>query len=93
MINTFYQLVKSTVIISLISGSCLLAQEEAPRPIVGRPSIGLRFVYSQTRPFETQSATSSTTQPIADYSYSATSGSATACTTAWARASRVWRSA
>jgi Outer membrane protein beta-barrel domain len=55
--------------------SCFLSGVSFAEDAVRRPSIGLRFQYTQTRPFETSSAEASTTKPIADYNYSATSGS------------------
>jgi hypothetical protein len=64
-------LLKLAVVPCVISGACLFAEDDAVR----RPSIGLRFQYTQTRPFETFSTQASTTKPIADYNYSATSSS------------------
>src|SRR5215471_14319998 len=61
------------VIFSFFLSSLVLFAEDVEA--VRRPSIGLRFQYTQTRPFETSSAEASTTKPIADYNYSATSGS------------------
>lgn len=47
------------------------AQEKDDKPIVRRPSLGVRFVYIGSRGFDTFGAQKSTTKPIADYNYSA----------------------
>jgi hypothetical protein len=65
------QITKAVILSIFLSGVSMCAEDDAIR----RPSIGLRFEYTQTRPFETTSADASTTKPIADYNYSATSGS------------------
>ena len=46
-------------------------QEKVEPPIVRRPSLGVRFVYIGSPGFETFGAQQSTTKPIADYTYSA----------------------
>jgi hypothetical protein len=56
-----------------LAASCAWCQTETEAPVIRRPSVGLRFEYSPTRAFETHSATASTTKPIADYTYSASS--------------------
>jgi len=65
------RLIHIAILPLLISGVELFAEEDAIR----RPSIGLRFQYTETRPFVTFDSQSSTTKPIADYTYAATSGS------------------
>ena len=65
------QITKAVIFTLFLSGVSMCAEDDAVR----RPSIGLRFEYTQTRPFETTSADTSTTKPIADYNYSATSSS------------------
>jgi len=58
----------------LLAGSSLLAQDDDSGPAVKRPSVGVRGEYYVSRFFLTAAATQHTTAPIADYTFSAWSG-------------------
>src|SRR5215471_8163280 len=69
---THHFFLKAVAVGLLVPSSCLFAQDdETPLPEIRRPSIGVRFVYTPSRAFDTYYAQSSTTKPIADYTYSA----------------------
>ena len=70
---TLHRVLIATAAACLAAGAAL-AQEDAPRPVVRRPSLGFRIGYFGSRSFTTHNATESTTKPIADYIYNASTG-------------------
>jgi hypothetical protein len=68
---TFSVLSKTGVCACLFAACSLFAQDDST-PDVRRPSIGVRVEYYPLRLFKTSTVESSTTQPAADYTYTAT---------------------
>ena len=60
-----------TIAVATLCPALRAQDEKADQPIVRRPSLGFRFVYIGSPGFETFGIQQSTTKPIADYDYSA----------------------
>jgi hypothetical protein len=69
---TFSVVSKTGVWVCLLAACPLFAQDDSTSPI-HRPSIGVRLEYYPLRLYKTDTVYASTTQPVADYTYTASS--------------------